>query len=310
MPAVSRPTSRNACDALLGGQLVVVAAPRGHALAVLLVAAASSALAADPTGSSQRRSQRGAERAVCIEAHRSSQVERKESRLLAAREQLLVCAQESCPGAIRSDCAGWLDEVGREIPSIVVRAVGDDGDITDVGLQVDVRLLRDSLDGRAVELDPGAHTVVLLRDGAALQERTVLLGAGERNRLLEFDLRSPAPPIERPAPTTPQPPVTRQGPVPLGAWISGGAAVVATAAGVSLFSVGFAERLALAEQCAPFCKDEATLPVRLKYAAADAAFAVAIVSAGVAGWLFLSRPDEPVPEEPSTAQTQSPSTQD
>src|ERR1700753_253840 len=77
---------------------------------------------------------------ACVAASTQGQTDRDEGRLLAAREQLLMCAREACPSIVRKSCADWLSELSGRIPSVVVR-------VQEAG-QRDVTDARVTLDGR------------------------------------------------------------------------------------------------------------------------------------------------------------------
>src|SRR5258708_17774735 len=74
----------------------------------------------------------------CIAASTEGQTLRKDEKLLEARDQILVCARDVCPGIVKSHCARWLTEIEEQIPSIVVRAQNAAGaDLTDARLTID-----------------------------------------------------------------------------------------------------------------------------------------------------------------------------
>src|SRR4051812_14033145 len=58
----------------------------------------------------------------CIQASDDGQTARDSGDLLHARELLAVCAASKCPAPIRRDCTSWLEEVQRQIPSVVLGA--------------------------------------------------------------------------------------------------------------------------------------------------------------------------------------------
>src|SRR5687767_4739055 len=62
------------------------------------------------------------ENEVCASAAEEAQGLQREGKLTQAREKLVLCARASCPAFIRKDCTGWLTEVDKSMPSIVVRA--------------------------------------------------------------------------------------------------------------------------------------------------------------------------------------------
>jgi hypothetical protein len=274
-------------------------------------------------GAPSARAAAGQARAECLAAHREAQVLRRDGALIAARAKLLVCGQASCPGVLRADCTGWLADLERELPSIVVRAFDAGGDVTDVVVTIDGVVVRDGLDGRPIELDPGAHALRCARTGGITVERQLLVSVGERARPVAIDLSPPpsspppTPPTTTPT-TTPKPPAPRPAQpttAPVGAWVAGGAAAVAVATAAVSATLGLLERSALTDTCAPFCADDVVLPVRVKYAVADVALGAAAVSATTALAFLLfgdaadadgdgdAGADAPPPDPTSTSST-------
>src|SRR5262249_31598684 len=92
---------------------------------------------------------RAVDRAACAAASDQAQQLRDEAKLRAARAQLIICADETCPGVIRKDCAGWLADVEARLPSVVFRVLDPAGkDLVQVKLTVDGKKLTDTLDGK------------------------------------------------------------------------------------------------------------------------------------------------------------------
>src|ERR1700753_2061121 len=75
-------------------------------------------------------------KAQCASAYEKSQELRAAGSLKAAHDMLVVCAQDFCPGFVQSDCAQWLTEVQRDLPTIVVVAKDKAGEHTPGGGRV------------------------------------------------------------------------------------------------------------------------------------------------------------------------------
>ncbi len=115
---------------------------------ILVLTAAGNALAA-PT------------KDQCVDAYTRAQDQRRDSKLLDARRSFLLCASESCPRLVRSDCVKSLDELASALPGIVFEAKDGAGqDLSAVTVTMDGALLVDHLDGSAIAVDPGEHTFV------------------------------------------------------------------------------------------------------------------------------------------------------
>jgi hypothetical protein len=132
---------------------------------------ASPAVAADPT------------KAQCIAANENAQDLRTAGKLIEARTQLAVCVAESCPGAVRQDCAQRLADLDKALPTLVVVARDAQGnDLGGVRATIDGKALPDALNGTAIPLDPGEHHLVLDAPGVPQAEKTVVIHEGEKAR--------------------------------------------------------------------------------------------------------------------------------
>ncbi len=125
------------------------------------------------------------DKAVCLSAASKGQTLRDAHKLIEAREQLRLCAAAQCPAVVQSDCAGWLADVERVLPTVVLSAKDAAGrDLVDVvKVSLDGQPLASVLDGQAVPVDPGMHTFRFERaDGSATtQQALVREGAKAQN---------------------------------------------------------------------------------------------------------------------------------
>jgi hypothetical protein len=240
---------------------------------------------------------RGGQTDVCVAAAERAQVQQHAGSLHSARESLLACSREACPGPIKTDCLRWLAEVQAAMPTFVVRVVDASGaDVVEVRLLVDGARITDRLDGRPIEIDPGEH-VLRVEAGASTIDSHLLVRQGERDRLVTVQLPA-APPVQRrpePPPFSPSPPPGRR--VPTGAWILGGAGLVAMSAGVFFWVRGRGDRSDLYASCGltQSCSQDTIDSARTKVLVGDVAFGVGLAAVGVAvGWTLLT-PAEPAP---------------
>ena len=98
------------------------------------------------------------EKAACLDASSKGQTLRDQHKLVEARQQLRVCAAGGCPSVVQTDCAAWLADVEKAIPTVVLAAKNGAGaDLFDVKVSVDGQPLASRLDGQALPLDPGPH---------------------------------------------------------------------------------------------------------------------------------------------------------
>lgn len=147
----------------------------------------------------------------CIEANTRAQNLRHADKLVEARTQLLVCAREVCPGPVRSDCTRWLAEVDDSLPTVVLGAKDREGnDLVQVRVSVDGKVVSQSIDGRALPIDPGAHRFRFEEKGEPPVTRQVVIRQGQKNRAVDVTIGTAAEPA--PALAVSQP--ARRGPTP------------------------------------------------------------------------------------------------
>ena len=157
----------------------------------------------------------------CVEASEAGQDLRQSHKLRAAREKLLICVAEACPGPVREDCAQRLDEVAKAMPSIVFEVKDANGtDATGVTIRIDGQRLAGA--GTAIDLDPGGHTFTFAAAGVptTTEKRLVIVeGVKQRHEVIVLGTAAPAtsPPPEpgvAPAPATSPPPEPVVAPAP------------------------------------------------------------------------------------------------
>jgi hypothetical protein len=131
---------------------------------------------------------RADEGGVCVDAYEQSQMLMKpasgQSTLLPAREMLRTCMRSSCKDWMVADCSRWLTEVEARIPTVVFSARDTSGrDLAEIGVRtVDGASIASRLDGRAIELEPGAQVFLFVAPDGARREKRVLVREGEKNQ--------------------------------------------------------------------------------------------------------------------------------
>ncbi|HHH28352.1 MAG TPA: hypothetical protein ENK57_08410 [Polyangiaceae bacterium] len=219
---------------------------------------------------------------ACKAAYEAGQEHRLDKRLIEAREQLRACVEDACPAFVRKDCATWLDEVERAIPTVVLRFVDRGGaERSDVRVTVDGQPLVERLDGGAVSVDPGPHVFVFEPAGGAPVEITLTVLEGERLREVAVD-QSPSP-TSSPAPSSPPPPPREPRSVHPVAWVLYGTSALALGAfiGLGVHSLSL-------EDCQPRCTDEQVDDVVLFRAVADVSVGVSALALGGAIWITVA----------------------
>jgi hypothetical protein len=119
----------------------------------------------------------------CVGANAKAQDLRREGKLSAAREQLLLCADRSCPEIVRDDCTKRLDDLERAQPTVAFEVKDAAGlDVTAVRVSVDGQPLAERLVGTALPVDIGEHVFTFEVSGQAPISRTLVITEGEKGR--------------------------------------------------------------------------------------------------------------------------------
>ncbi|MGO9839465.1 MAG: hypothetical protein ACLP1X_35240 [Polyangiaceae bacterium] len=199
----------------------------------------ATALAAPPT------------KEQCIAANEAVQYLREAHKLREAREKLLLCVSEACPGPVRDDCAQRLDEVAKVTPSIVFEVKDASGnDVSGVMITMDGQPLARSAAGVAIDLDPGEHTFAFEAAGRKTEKNLIVVEGvkGRRERIVlaaAAPTTSPPPVIASPSPAE----TTRSvGPPPL-AWAAFGVGGAGLVLGITGGLVAGGKHSTLAGEC-------------------------------------------------------------
>ncbi|HVW30575.1 MAG TPA: hypothetical protein VHC69_34705 [Polyangiaceae bacterium] len=235
----------------------------------------------------------------CATAYEQSQVLRASAKLHAARDALVICAQDSCPSFVQSDCTQWLTELQREMPTVVLAIKDQNGaDASGVKVTIDGDPVTSEHEGSAIAVDPGRHVFRFELDGAAPIEREIVVRQGEKDRIVEvsFERERPAPPP--PAPVKPLAPavddaaMNKPGPLRPYAYVAGGVGAAGLIGFTVLGLVGKSQENDLASSgCKPNCSKSVADDIRLKYVLADVSLGIGLAGLGTGVVLyFLSRP--------------------
>jgi hypothetical protein len=233
---------------------------------------------------------RADDKAACVAASEEGQSLRDQGRLKDARDKFAACASNACPGAVRKDCAEWLAGVEDTLPSVVIAVVdAEERDIVRVRVTLDGKPLAESLDGRAITLDPGPHTLRLDADGTRGVEVSFLAREGERRRVVSARLPRPPGPRAEGAPPRP-PPAPARRPPPVAPIVVGSVGLAALGTFAVLGAVGEGEVSNLRQTCGVHhaCAPVAVDTARNKLLAADVSLGVGLGAAAVAGGLFIA----------------------
>lgn len=248
------------------------------------------------------------QRDLCLKAHERAQLLRLDIKLLEAKQALTECAAEACPNAVRADCAAWLAQLAETTPSIVLAATSDRGDETHVRVLMDGAELTTTLNGKAIELDPGPHTFRFELSPYAAVEREVVLREGEHERMLAVRFASVALPAEPPAAaaapalaaetSAPGPLSPAPRPVPWLSYALGGLSLAAIGSATTFGLIALHERSDKLDSCAPLCSEHDKEQVERPALIADISVAVALISGGAAAYIYWTRPELAPPARP------------
>lgn len=188
----------------------------------------------------------GADVQACLGASEQGQRARTAGRLREARDQFLVCGDETCPAMVRRDCAQWQSETIAMLPSVVFGAKDKQGrDLFDVTVSMDGETLLKKLDGKSVNVDPGPHTFKFEVAGAPAVIERALVKEGEKTRVITVSFNESggaASSTDGGASSSPEPdhgvrPVPNRGGHTVFPWIVVGAGVATVISGVVLLAL-------------------------------------------------------------------------
>jgi hypothetical protein len=132
----------------------------------------------------------------CSETYVRAQTLRNERRLMESREALRACALSGCKDFIVRDCVHWLDQVQTSLPTVVpVATDGAGNDLGRVRVSIDGKVLLETIDGRAIEVDPGPHTFLFEGPDAARVEKQVIVAEGEKGKRIATVLGNVSVPV-------------------------------------------------------------------------------------------------------------------
>ena len=130
--------------------------------------------------------------AACLAAHRETQELQLDKKLLAAEAAAVTCARPQCPEEVRTMCTDFLVRIRASQPTVVFELRGDGGSVFEKGsLTIDDDTTSRSLDGAAIPLDPGEHSIVYAAEGQPASRLTILVRQGEKDRKIALPVAEP-----------------------------------------------------------------------------------------------------------------------
>ena len=234
---------------------------------------------------------------ACIDSHASGQREAKAGHLRHASELFESCASsEGCPTPIREECYELYREAERNVPTVIFAAVDEQGnDLTGVRVSSGDEVLAESLDGRAMALDPGSYVFDFVGPDGSTFRTEVLVREGEKNRVVVVRLGHRGAPqaaagrASGGAHPADQPPTVEPRRLPVGFWVASGVGVATLASWGVFAALGRGHESTL-DECSPDCpasQHDDFDAMRRNYLIADISLGLAAVSTGTAVWLYF-----------------------
>lgn len=237
-----------------------------------------------------------ADKKKCMDAAPAGQELRDKGKLLAARDQFVVCADAACPAPVPGYCSEWLEDVKKRIPSFSLRVTDASGrDLPNAIVEIDKATYK--IDGSTIELDPGPHELVAKHAGMKDTSQPIVLAQYEKGRVITIRLEpavteKPAQPAVAASTSTPAPPVDRgaRRPIPIASFIGWG---VGAAGLIGFGAFGLKANFdyndykdSCGNQCAPEARDD----VKGTMVVADVFLAIGIAGAAVGTVFYLLSP--------------------
>ena len=221
----------------------------------------------------------------CVAASERGQKERRAGNLSEARTTFMQCAADKCPAVVKSACAEWLAQVNAALPSIIVVATDPEKkDIVDAKISIDGK---PAALGRAVPLDPGAHSITVDAEGFQSMSQSIVARETEHNRAINFTLVRKAA-VDT---TEPKPPPTESSGIRPITWIGGGLTVVALGSFAIFGLRGRGLAADLRETCKPTCSATERDEAKASYIAADISLIAAVIFGGFTVYTYLAGRD-------------------
>lgn len=176
---------------------------------------------------------RADEKADCVAASENAQKLKDDRKFIKAREQMLVCARDVCPAAVKKDCADQVADLDKRTPSVVLHVKDKGGqDLVAVKVTGDGAPLTEQLDGRAITLDPGVHTFRFEAAGNEPLEQKIVLAEGERDRNITVSFGKGNDQVV---------PAAKKS-APIGAFIVAGIGLVGMGVGAAFWGIGLGQK--------------------------------------------------------------------
>ncbi|HEX2673750.1 MAG TPA: hypothetical protein VHM25_22885 [Polyangiaceae bacterium] len=250
-------------------------------------AAPSAAAPADATPPAAEAPKSPAE--TCSAAYERTQTEKLAGHYVAASAAALECSQLQCNSAIVQECVRFYSALEQETPTLVFSArKAEGGELTDVRVEMDGKVVSEQITGRPFATDPGPHNFVFIHKKRGLLRLSETARVGDKARVLEVTFADPN--AKPGAPKDGAVPAEKKGGVPVATWVLGGIGVVGLGAFTyfRLSGVSDYNRMNSENGCSPNCSPDEVDPVRNKFTYSYISLGVGAAALVGAGAFFLA----------------------
>ena len=129
---------------------------------------------------------------LCSAAYERTQTEKQAGHYVAASAAALECSQLQCNAAIVQECVRFYGALEAETPTLVFSArKAEGGELSDVRVEMDGKLVAEQLTGRPVSADPGPHNFVFIHKKRGLVRLSETARVGDKARVVEVTFADP-----------------------------------------------------------------------------------------------------------------------
>jgi hypothetical protein len=186
----------------------------------------------------------------CLSASEGAVQSGQAHKLRAARARYIACSAPSCPGEIKKECVARVDQISRQIPTILfVVKDGSGADLAAVSVAMDGESLADRLDGTALAVDPGKHTFTFAAVGYPIRTKTIFVHEAEKDLREELIMQPAASARPLPVAVMDDAPKGGLGTARVVALVLGGVGVVGLGLGAAFGGVALSQKSSAEVAC-------------------------------------------------------------
>jgi hypothetical protein len=229
--------------------------------------------------------------AQCAAAYEQAQTDKLAGHYVSATAAALACSQIECNQAIVRECLQLYEKLEQETPSFVFAArKGEGGELIDVRVDMDGKVISEQITGRPFKVDPGPHEFVFSHPQRGRMQTNATARVGERARVVEVTFAdpnakpAPAPLAPAPVPAAPQAEPKRG--VPVMTYVLGGIGLAAAGSFLYFRLTAVSDYNDYNATCAPTCNPDDVDAVRTKFLISNVSLGVGIASLAGAGLVY------------------------